>query len=135
MSTPTGVSASGAAGSPRPMSRSVIRFTAAQAVVVAVLALVLSRFVWTDAASVHAITVSAWVAFVVQIVTFSICKLVAQQNVIAGWGLGALLRFATVAVWALLGIKALALPPNPALLSLVTFFFVSTLIEPLFLNS
>ena len=113
----------------------VVRFTLAQGVIVAVLAFVLSRFVWTDAASQHAITVSAWVAFFVQILTFSICKLVARQNLIAGWGIGTLLRFATVGVWAFLGIKALGLAPNPALMSLVTFFFVSTLIEPLFLNN
>ena len=48
-----------------------------------------------------------------------------------GYGL---LRFATVGAWAFLGIKALGLPSGPALLSLVGFYFVSTLVEPLFLN-
>lgn len=115
--------------------RSVVRFTAVQGIVVALLAFGLSRFVWTDAASQHTVVVSAWVAFVVQIFTFSICRLVAVQNLIAGWGIGTLLRFATVGVWAFVMIKALGLVPGPALLSLVTFFFVSTLIEPLFLNS
>ncbi len=113
----------------------VARFTVVQGAIVALLAFGLSRFVWTDAASQHAVVVSAWVAFFVQILTFSICKLVAQQNLIAGWGIGTLLRFATVGVWAFLGIKALGLTPSPALISLVTFFFVSTVIEPLFLNN
>ena len=113
----------------------VARFTVVQGAIVALLAFGLSRFVWTDAASQHAVVVSAWVAFFVQILTFSICKLVAQQNLVAGWGIGTLLRFATVGVWAFLGIKALGLTPSPALISLVTFFFVSTVIEPLFLNN
>ena len=58
----------------------------------------------------------------------------ARENVIAGWGLGVVLRFATVGAWALLGIKALGIPSGPALLSLAGFYFVSTLVEPLFLN-
>lgn len=132
---PSPRTAAAPSGRPQSIGTAIVRFTAAQGVVVALLAVGLSRFVWTDAPAQHAVMVSAWVAFVVQILTFSICKLVAQQNVIAGWGIGAVLRFATVGVWALLGIKALALQPNAALLSLVTFFFVSTLIEPLFLNS
>lgn len=113
----------------------VARFTVVQGVVVALLAFGMCQFVWTDAPSAHAVQVSAWVAFFVQILTFTIVKLVATQNLIAGWGLGTLLRFATVGVWAFMGIKALGLTPGPALISLVTFFFVSTLIEPLFLNN
>lgn len=115
--------------------RAVARFTVTQGVLIALLAYGLSKFVWTDEASQHAVFVSAWVAFLVQILTFFICRLVAVQNLIAGWGIGTLLRFATVGVWAFLGIKALGLAPSPALLSLVTFFFVSTVIEPLFLNN
>lgn len=128
-----GTAVAGVAG--KSLMTAVARFTLAQGVVVAVLAFVLSRFVWTDAASSHAVIVSAWVAFLVQIVTFAICKLVATQNLIAGWGLGTLLRFATVGVWAFMGVKALGLPSSPALLSLAAFFFVSTLIEPFFLNN
>lgn len=119
----------------KSFATSVAKFTVAQGLIVALIAYVFSSFVWTDAASQHAVMVSAWVAFFVQILTFSVCKLVARQNLIAGWGIGTLLRFATVGVWAFLGIKALGLTPNPALMSLVTFFFVSTLIEPLFLNN
>ncbi|MEP6765571.1 MAG: hypothetical protein ABJB66_14750 [Gemmatimonadaceae bacterium] len=113
----------------------IARFTLAQGVLIAVLAYCMTAFVWTDAAASHAVQVSAWIAFFVQLVTFSICKLVAQQNLMAGWGLGMLLRFATVGVWGFLGIKALSLPQSPALISLATFFFVSTLIEPFFLNN
>ena len=67
--------------------------------------------------------------------TFAIAMLVARTQVMAGWGLGVLLRFATVAFWAFLGAKALGLPSTPALMSLVVFYFVSTVIEPIFLNA
>lgn len=125
------------AGAPRSTSivRSIVLFTVAQSIVVFLIAQLLSRFLWTEPAAVRAVTVSAWVAVVVQIITFTIARVVARQQVIAGWGLGVLLRFAMVAFWAFLGIRSLDLMAGPALLSLVLFFFVSTLIEPLFLNA
>jgi len=117
------------------LMRPVMLFTAAQLVLVAVVAAVLSQFVFTDVGALRAILISACVAVAVQVVTFTIARLVAREQVIAGWGLGVVLRFAVVAVWAFLGIKALNLAPTPALFSLVLFFFVSTLIEPIFLNA
>lgn len=121
-------------GSMTGMLKSLLGFTAAQTVLVVGASLVLQRFVWTDAASAEAVRASAWLAFTVQLFTFLIARLVARQNVIAGWGLGVMLRAATLAFWALLGIKALGLVQVPALLSLVVFYFLSTLVEPLFLN-
>ena len=118
----------------RGVVQSIVLFTVAQALLIALVAFVLMRFVWTDAASAHAIQASAWLAVVVQVITFAIGRLVAQQNVIAGWGVGALMRFAVLAFWAFLGVSAFGLAQTPALYSLVIFFFVSTLIEPVFLN-
>jgi hypothetical protein len=118
----------------RSVMRALLAFTAAQAVLVAVSALLLMQFVWTDDASARAIQASGWLAVGVQVVTFAIARLVSREQVIAGWGLGMLLRFAMLAFWAFLGIKALGLAETPALISLVIFFFVSTLIEPIFLN-
>jgi len=115
--------------------RAVVRFTLAQTVLILALAFVLTRFVWTDPDGVRAVSISAWVAAGVQVVTFVMARLVARQQVMAGWGVGVFLRFTVVAVWAFLGIKALGLAPVPALLSLVIFFFVSTVIEPIFLNA
>lgn len=114
--------------------KSVAGFMAVQVVIVLALAVIMQRFVWTGADAAKAIQASAWLAVVVQLFTFAIARLVARQQVMAGWGLGVLLRFASVAFWAFLGIKALGLVAGPALLSLVVFFFVSTLVEPLFLN-
>lgn len=113
----------------------VVKFTVAQALLIALAAYLLSQFVWTGAEAERAIHASAWLAVGVQVATFAIARLVARQNIMAGWGLGVALRFAALAMWAFLGIKALGLAGSPALLSLVIFFFVSTLIEPLFLNS
>ena len=120
---------------PKGLMRALLLFTVAQGALVLCIAVLLERFVYTDPAAAGAVTASAWLAFGVQTVTFAIARLVARENVIAGWGLGVVLRFATVAFWAFLGIKALGIPSAPALLSLVTFYFVSTLVEPLFLNA
>ncbi len=115
-------------------TRSIIRFSLVQAALVVLLAFALTQTVWTSSPASNAVWGSAWLAIVVQVMTFSIARMVARENVMAGWGLGMLLRFATVGVWAFLGIKALGYPSGPALLSLVGFYFVSTLVEPLFLN-
>lgn len=123
------------APAPSGVVRAIVLFTAAQAVLITVIAVVLSKFVWSDLEGARAVTMSAWVAAGVQVITFAVAKLVARQQVMAGWGLGVVLRFAVVAAWAFLGIKALGLAPVPALLSLVIFFFVSTVIEPIFLNA
>ena len=108
-------------GSTTGMLKSLLGFTAAQTVLVIGAAVVLQRFVWTDAAGADAVRASAWLAVGVQLFTFLIARLVARQNVIAGWGLGVMLRAASLAFWALSGIKALGLVQIPALLSLVLF--------------
>ncbi|MCC6432204.1 MAG: hypothetical protein IT354_14940 [Gemmatimonadaceae bacterium] len=119
----------------RGIVRSLVLFTAAQVLLIAAVAWGLSQFIWTGPEAARAIHISAWVAVAVQVVTFTIARLVAREQVIAGWGVGVFLRLAVVAVWAFLGIKALGLLAGPALFSLVIFFFVSTLVEPIFLNA
>ena len=84
-----------------------------------------ARAVWTSAA----------VAFSVQVIAFAIVKLSAKTNVMAGWGVGAILRFLVLGIYALVIVKALGLNSGAALVSLVAFFFVSTLLEPLLLKS
>ena len=71
----------------------------------------------------------------VQVLSFAIVKLSAKTNVMAGWGVGAILRFVVLGVYALVVVKALGLHSGAALLSLVAFFFLSTLLEPLLLKS
>ena len=55
-------------------------------------------------------------------------------NVIAGWGLGMMLRLIALVAFGLFGVRAFGLSLEPALLSMAGFFFVSTLIEPVFLK-
>lgn len=117
------------------MFRALLAFSMAQGLICLVISWTLITFVWPEPLDARAVRASAWLAVGVQIATFAIARLVARQNIMAGWGLGVLLRFATVAMWGFLGVKALGLPAGPALLSLVIFYFVSTLIEPLFLNA
>src|SRR5919199_4932458 len=64
----------------------------------------------------RAIRMCAAVAFAVQLVTFAIARRWSRTNVIAGWGLGMLLRFAAVAAVALLGGPALGGPARAAAL-------------------
>ena len=123
-----------AAAVPMRMGRALLGFTAAQGTIIVVAMLVMQRVIWTDAAAASAVRASAWLAFAVQSFTFVVARLVAREQVIAGWGLGVLLRVASLLFWAFLGIKALGLVSGPALISLVVFYFVSTLVEPLFLN-
>ena len=92
------------------------------------------RLVYESAADRRAIWTSAVVAMVVQLVAFVVARRIARTNVMAGWGLGVLLRLLCLGVYALVIVKALALPSAAALVSLATFFFLSTLVEPLLLN-
>ena len=91
--------------------------------------------VYTAPGDHRAIAVSGAIAFVVQMFAFTIARLVARENVIAGWGVGALLRLVVLGAYGVVIVKALALPSAPALLSLAAFFFLSTLVEPLLLNT
>ena len=90
--------------------------------------------VWPDATSVHAVRVSAAVAVLVQLFAFGILRLARGSNPIAAWGLGTLLRFAVLVIYAFVIVKSLGLAATPALVSLALFFFLSTLVEPLLLN-
>lgn len=83
----------------------------------------------------RAIAVSTLVAYVVQIGGYAILRRLARRNLLVAWGSGAGLRFVALAAYALLGVRAWKLDPTAALLSLVTFFFVSTLAEPWLLRS
>ena len=109
-------------------------YAAASLAITAALAWVLS-LVWTSRAEREAIVLSAAVAWVVQLFAFAIARLaVRSNNVMAGWGIGALLRLAVLAVYGLVIVEAFGLPSAAALVSLAAIFFLSTLVEPLFFN-
>ena len=83
----------------------------------------------------HAINVSAVAAYAVQLLTFAVARAWAATNVVAGWGMGMLIRFIVLSIYAFLCVKVLGLPIAAALVSLAAFFFVSTLLEPVLLKS
>lgn len=112
----------------------VALFAGLSLVVIAITGLVITVAYGTPDAT-RAIWTSAAVAFAVQVLAFAIVKLSARTNVMAGWGVGAILRFLVLGVYALVVVKALGLPSGAALLSLAAFFFLSTLLEPLLLKS
>lgn len=82
----------------------------------------------------RAVITSALLAFVVQLVAFILLQLFKGKNFMAGWGLGALLRFGSLGVYAMFATKALRLDVNTALISFACFLVLSMLIEPLLLN-
>lgn len=94
----------------------------------------LLTLVFPTAGDRSAIEVSAVIAYVVQLASFTIARAFATTNVIAAWGLGMLIRFAVLVIYAFIGVKVLGLPVAAALVSLAAFFFVSTLIEPVLLK-
>ena len=83
-----------------------------------------ARSVWASAVTV----------MVVQALAFSLVRMMQPVNVIAGWGLGMMLRLIALVAFGFFGVKALGLSMEPALLSMAGFFFVTTVIEPVFLK-
>jgi hypothetical protein len=81
-----------------------------------------------------AIQLSAIVVVVVQLGGFLALRLFDSRQVMVGWSATALVRVLTVILYSVLVAKVLGMPMAPALLSMATFFFLSTLIEPLLLR-
>jgi hypothetical protein len=115
------------------MTHALARYALAMLATIALVAWMLTLALSGPGAT-PAIGISAAVAAVVQIAAFAVTRSMIQRNVIAGWGAGSLVRFLALFVYGLIAVKILALPPVPALISLVVFFFLSTLLEPLFLR-
>ena len=103
---------------------------AAMAVVVALLLVV-----FRGPGGRRAVMVSALVTLMVQAVSFGFARLAAPGNVLKAWSAGAVLRLVTLVVYALVLIKPLGLPAVPALMSLASLFFITTVLESLLLTS
>jgi hypothetical protein len=115
------------------MTHAVTRYALVTVVTITFVAWLLTLAL-TGVGATSAIGISALVATVVQIAAFSVTKMMASSNIIAAWGAGALVRLVTLFVYGFLAVKVLALAAVPALLSLAIFFFLSTLLEPVFLR-
>jgi len=115
------------------MTQAIGRYALAMLATIALVAWLLTLAI-TGAGATSAIAISAAVAAVVQISAFAVTRSMIAHNVIAAWGAGALVRMLVLFVYGFLAVKVLALAATPALVSLVLFFFLSTLLEPLFLR-
>ena len=82
----------------------------------------------------RAVAMGAGVAFVVQLAAFGVALSFARTNIMAGWGLGVVVRVLALAAYAWVGVPTLGLPMSAALVSVALYFFVSTLVEPFFLK-
>lgn len=120
--------------SPSSPARAVALFAVCATLATAVVAGLLALFFQAPGERA-AILVSAGVALVVQLLVFSGLRLAPRQHMIAAWGLGTLVRFAMLALYAFVVVKALALPAAAALVGFAACLFVSTLLEPLFLKA
>lgn len=87
-----------------------------------------------DAAGRNMLLVSGAVAIGVQVIAFTVARLLRGRSLMLGWGIGSLLRLLVLVVYAILLAKGGQAPLAPALLSLVGFLFVTTVIEPVFLR-
>lgn len=115
------------------MTQALARYSVTTLAAVAFVALLLTRAF--DAAGASAATaISAAVAVVVQMAAFALTRSMAAGNMVAAWGAGALVRMLTLFVYAVLAVKVFGLSPAPALVSIGVFFFLSTLLEPVFLR-
>ena len=96
--------------------------------------LALTLAVFSQPQERRALRIGAGFALAVQLAAFVVARAMARRNVIAGWGLGVALRFAALAIFALVVIPTLNLPLAAGLIGLAVFLFLSTLVEPLFLK-
>jgi hypothetical protein len=128
----------GTPAAPIPAGRSPLRglsgFALATAALTAAAGLGLG-FVFRGEGDARAVWISAAVAFVSQVGAFPAVRRLSRNSIFIGWGAGSLVRFATLAVYALAAGLWLGHPLTPALLSLALFYFLSMVIEPLFLRS
>ena len=105
------------------------RFGILLVALIAVTGWILSKGFSTDAER-NAIVVSGIVAGSVQLVAYAFIVITRKRNaVLAGWGIGIVLRTITLMLYGLVFAKLLGLPLAAALTSFAVFLFASMLLE------
>lgn len=112
--------------------RATVAFAGAALLLIALSGVVLSQF-YGAPDETRSIVVSAVVALGVQVLTFAMLKLAGPKNVIAAWGVGAVVRFVMLVVYMFVIVPAVGLTMS-APLFLAVFLFVTMLVEPLLLT-
>jgi hypothetical protein len=117
-------------------SGSLGRYEAAVFVVVLLIGAVMC-VVFRGAGNAWAIAVSGLIALVVQPSAVLLARLApgGAANLTARMALGMLLRLLTLVVYAIVIASVGGLPITAALISLASFYFISSLIEPLLIRS
>ena len=105
------------------------RFAAALIALIAVTGWLLSLGFKTPADR-NALLVSGFLAVIVQMGTFALAEVARRRNaLLAGWGIGAILRGTVLVLYGLLFARLMGLPLAAALTSFAVFLFVSMLLE------
>jgi hypothetical protein len=124
-----------ATGAPSRHRLSGLRgFALASLVLIALAAFGLS-LAFTAEGDRFAIWLSAVIAWTTQLAAFPAVRKLVTSNLIVGWAVGSLVRMGTLLIYALLGMMVFKLSMTPALVGLALFYFLSMVIEPLFLRS
>jgi len=116
------------------VSQALARYAAVVVGVVVVGGLLLS-LIFHGPGDSTAIWTSGAVAVVLQLVAFAVGRLAGQAGLMARMVAGALVRFFGLVAYALVALLAFKLPAVAALISLATFLFLSTLLDPLLIKS
>ena len=98
-----------------------------------VIVLVVGRLLaipFSSSADRRAIETSGVVAIVVQVCAFLLARRPTGSGLGSGWVLGIGMRFIALVAYGVVAVRILGMPAPVGLISLVSFFFVSTLIEP-----
>jgi hypothetical protein len=109
--------------------KATIWFAAALLVIVFVVGRLLA-IPFSSNADRRAIETSGVVAIIVQICAFLLARRPTKTGLGTGWVLGIGMRFVVLVAYGVVAVRILGMPAPVALISLVSFFFVSTLIEP-----
>lgn len=107
-------------------------YSASCIIAIALLGAIAWSFV--DAPARQAMLVSAGIAVAVQVIAFTMARLLLRKNVMLGWGLGSALRLVVLVAFAIIMATTARAMLTPALLSFVGFLFVTTVLEPIFLK-
>ena len=109
--------------------KAMARFGILLLALIAVTGWILSKGFTTDAEK-HAIIVSGILAASVQLVTYALVVMGRKRNaMLAGWGIGIIIRAITLMLYGLVFAKLLGLPLAAALTSFAVFLFASMLLE------
>lgn len=112
--------------------KSSAQYAASCLVIIAVIAAI--GWAFTNEAGRRAVLASALLALGVQMIAFTVARLLRPRHLLLGWGLGSVLRLVALVLYAVVVARLWRAPLTPALLSFAAFLFATTVVEPIFLK-